>query len=66
MYYCTTELIFRTFSAYHSFIVFVNCYLSIVMLFNTDPGETNITDESDPPGIFEPVEQDARFEGKIA
>jgi hypothetical protein len=36
------------------------------MLFNTDPGETNITDESDPPGIFEPVEQDARFEGKIA
>ncbi|XP_071674630.1 uncharacterized protein [Lolium perenne] len=27
-----------------------------------DPGETNITDESDPPGIFEPLEQDARFE----
>jgi hypothetical protein len=36
------------------------------MLFNAYPGDTKSDDESDHAGIFEPVEQGARLEGKIA
>jgi hypothetical protein len=41
-------------------------YLTIVMLLMAYSGDTNSDDESDPSGIFEPVEQDATWEGKIA